>query len=75
VPLIQVNMLAGRSPEQKAALLRAITQAVHDSIDAPIESIRVWINELAHTDFISAGVLATERRQHTGSSPGSRAAP
>jgi len=63
MPLIQVNMLAGRTDEQKERLLRAITDAVHESIDAPVESIRVWINEFPHEHFISAGVMATERRR------------
>lgn len=61
MPLIQVNMLEGRSAEQKAAMLRAITAAVQESIDAPVASIRVWIHEFPATDFISAGQLASER--------------
>lgn len=65
MPLIQVNMLEGRTAEQKAELLRAITRAVHDSIGAPVESIRVWIHEFPATDFISAGELASE--SHRGS--------
>ena len=60
MPLIQVNMLEGRTAEQKADLLRAITRAVHDSIGAPVESIRVWIHEFPATDFISEGELASE---------------
>jgi len=64
MPLIQVNMLEGRTAEQKAAMLKAITAAVHESIDAPIASIRVWIHEFAPTDFISAGQLASEHKPH-----------
>lgn len=61
MPLIQVNMLEGRSPEQKRAMLAAITEAVHTSIDASVDTIRVWINELPHTDYMAAGVLAADR--------------
>lgn len=63
MPLIQVNMLEGRTAEQKADLLRAITRAVQDSIGAPVESIRVWIHEFPATDFISAGELASQRQR------------
>lgn len=63
MPLIQVNMLGGRPPEQKRALLQAITQAVHESIGAPFESIRVWIHEFPDTDFITAGEMASDRIQ------------
>lgn len=69
MPLIQVNMLEGRTAEQKAALLRAITDAVHDSIGAPIPSIRVWIHEFPPEQFISGGELATERAVRQGGTP------
>ncbi len=57
MPLIQINMLTGRTPEQKEALLRAVTDAVHESIGAPLPSIRVWINEMARTDYMAAGEM------------------
>ncbi len=57
MPLVQINMLTGRTPEQKEALLRAVTDAVHESIGAPIPSIRVWINELPTTDYMAAGEM------------------
>ncbi len=65
MPLIQVNMAAGRTDEQKKALLSAITQAVHESIGAPIPSIRVWINEFAPTEFMAAGELMADREAKT----------
>ncbi len=57
MPLIQINMLTGRTPEQKEALLRAVTDAVHESIGAPLPSNRVWINEFAKTDYMAAGEM------------------
>ena len=55
-------MAAGRTPEQKRALLAAVTQAVQDSIDAPLDSIRVWISEFAATDYMAAGELLADKR-------------
>ena len=40
MPLVQINMADGRTPEQKRALLDAVTKAVQDSIGAPLDSIR-----------------------------------
>jgi 4-oxalocrotonate tautomerase len=62
VPLIQINMAKGRTDEQKRALLAAITEAVHTTIDAPIESIRVWIAEFEPTEYMAAGELLADRR-------------
>ena len=61
MPLIEVHMLEGRSAEQKKALLEAITRAVHESIGAPLPSIRVWIQEFSSEDFMVAGELAKEK--------------
>jgi 4-oxalocrotonate tautomerase len=57
MPLIQINMLTGRTDEQKEALLRAVTDAVHESIGAALPSIRVWINEMPKTHYMAAGEM------------------
>jgi 4-oxalocrotonate tautomerase len=62
MPLIQVSMAEGRSTAQKKALLEAITAAVHDSIGAPVESIRVWVHEFPPTDYIAGGEVLADRR-------------
>lgn len=63
MPLIEIHLIEGRSDEQKKVLLTAITQAVHDSIGAPLESIRVWIQEMPPKEFMAAGVLAADRKK------------
>lgn len=55
MPLVQINMLAGRTPEQKEALLRAVTEAVQTSIGASLPSIRVWINEFERHEYLAGG--------------------
>ncbi len=61
MPLIEVHMIEGRSAEQKKALLEAITRAVHESIGAPLPSIRVWIQEFSSKEFMVAGELAKRK--------------
>ena len=63
MPLIQVNMASGRTDEQKKAMLSAITEAVHSTIGAPLDSIRVWVNEFPATDYMAAGVLLSDKRR------------
>ena len=46
MPIIDVTMLEGRTPEQKANLIRALTDAAERTLGAPRESIRVLIREL-----------------------------
>ncbi len=61
MPLIEIHLLEGRSKEQKKALLEAVTRAVQESIQAPLETIRVWIQEIPLDEFMTAGVLASEK--------------
>lgn len=63
MPLVEIHLLEGRSPEQKKSLLRAVTQAVHESLGAPLETIRVWIQEMPAAEFMSAGILAADREK------------
>ena len=61
MPLVNVHLAAGRTDGQKRDLLAAITDAVHTTIGAPLESIRVWITEVPKTEFMAAGELLSER--------------
>lgn len=73
MPLVNVHMAAGRTPEQKRALLDAITEAVVDTVGASRDSIRVWITEMADTDFMAGGELLADKRarlaRENGSAP------
>ncbi len=63
MPLVEIHMLEGRTDEQKKALLTAVTAAVHGSIGAPLESIRVWVQEFSPGEYMIAGVLAADRNK------------
>lgn len=62
MPLVNVHMAQGRSPEQKRALMSAITDAMVEHIGAPRDSVRVWITEMANTDFMAAGELLADKQ-------------
>ncbi len=61
MPLVEIHLIEGRTDEQKKALLTAVTQAVHDSIGAPLETIRVWVQEFSPKEYMAAGVLAADK--------------
>lgn len=63
MPLIEIHLLEGRTDEQKKALLSAVTAAVHDSLGAPLETIRVWVQEVSPRAFMAAGVLAADKKK------------
>jgi len=63
MPLVNVHMAAGRTPEQKKALMDALTDAMVEHIGAPRESVRVWISEFENTDFMAGGELLRDKQE------------
>lgn len=55
MPLIHVDVLAGRSHAQKAAFARAVTEAAAAHLNAPASAVRVVFNEVAPSDWFTAG--------------------
>ncbi len=61
MPIAQINILDGRTDEQKEALIHEVTDAIVRSLDAPVESVRVIINEMPKQHFGIAGQSAKQR--------------
>lgn len=63
MPIVQVNMLQGRSVEQKRKLAKGITNAVVEALSVKPEQVRVMIHEMGPDDFAVGGATAAERGQ------------
>ncbi len=61
MPLCQIFMIKGRSEEQKKAVIEKVTTAIVEGAGAPIEAVRVWIQEVPSTDWGIAGQTAKDR--------------
>lgn len=57
MPILTIKIPAGHSHEQKTALLKGLTDAVLTSLNAPLPSIRISIDEVPPENTIVAGVL------------------
>jgi 4-oxalocrotonate tautomerase len=51
MPIATINIIEGRTDEQKERLIKKVTLAIHEAIDAPIESVRVILNEMPKQHF------------------------
>ncbi|PPI83700.1 2-hydroxymuconate tautomerase [Marinobacter maroccanus] len=58
MPVAQINILEGRSDEQKEALIREVTDAICRSLGAPVESVRIIITEMPKQHFGIGGQSA-----------------
>ncbi|AEA26453.1 4-oxalocrotonate tautomerase family protein [Pseudonocardia benzenivorans] len=62
MPFIQVNLGAGRTPEQKDALIRAVSAAAAAAISVPEASVRVWLVEVPATEVLVGGQTLAEKQ-------------
>jgi 4-oxalocrotonate tautomerase len=51
MPIVSISMISGRTAEQRSELIRAVAVAVSTSIEAPVESIRVILTEIASENW------------------------
>lgn len=51
MPLIQVTMVEGRTVEQKHALIRNLSQSMAETLEVPLERIRVAIYEISSDEW------------------------
>jgi 4-oxalocrotonate tautomerase len=63
MPIIQVNLLEGRSAEIKRELIAEITQAVSRTLGNSPETIRVLLHEVPEENWGVAGVPIVDRKK------------
>ncbi len=66
MPLVEVTLVEGRSPEQLRTLVSALTDAVESAVAAPRPSIRVVLREVPATHWAAGDVTVAERREAGG---------
>jgi 4-oxalocrotonate tautomerase len=61
VPVAHLYILEGRDGDKKERLIAEVTEAIHRSLDAPLESVRVIITEMPKAHFGIGGQSAKKR--------------
>ena len=51
MPIIHLSIIEGRDANAVKACLKAIARSVHETLDVPLESIRVYANEVPSTHW------------------------
>ena len=57
MPILQVEILKGRTVEQKREMVRKVTDAITDTLNCPKEAVSIIIREMDWENFAKAGVL------------------
>jgi len=62
MPIVTINILEGRTKEQKTNLIKNVSTAVIETLTVPSESVRVIINEMPFENYGIAGLPVLEYR-------------
>jgi 4-oxalocrotonate tautomerase len=60
MPIIQITMLEGRDQDTIEECIRSVAHTVHESLGAPLSSIRVIVNEVPKNHFAVGDQLKSE---------------
>jgi 4-oxalocrotonate tautomerase len=60
MPIANLQIIQGRTPQVKESLIRAVTSAIADTLNAKPESIRVILQEVPPEHWGIGGVSAKE---------------
>ncbi|MFC6315014.1 MULTISPECIES: 2-hydroxymuconate tautomerase [Lapidilactobacillus] len=61
MPLVHIDLIAGRSEDQLKALVAEVTAAVVKNTGAPAEHVHVVLNEMQPNRYADGGVLRSEQ--------------
>jgi 4-oxalocrotonate tautomerase len=66
MPNITVELLAGRSIEQRKAFARAVADSAVEILGARLQDVRMVFTEITGDDVANGGVLASEDASRAG---------
>jgi 4-oxalocrotonate tautomerase len=63
MPLVEVSLIEGRTPEQLRALIAAVTSAVEESLSVARVNVRVILREVPPTHWSVGDKTVAEERE------------
>lgn len=57
MPIVQIDMIKGRSVEQKKELVKKVTEAISESVNCPKEAVSIIIRDMEYENYGSGGEL------------------
>lgn len=61
MPTLNVQLFEGRSPDEKRALVAALTEACCRTLDCPPGSVDILLSEVKKEHWATGGVLWSDR--------------
>lgn len=61
MPVVQIALYSGRTPDQKEALAKAVTKAISETAGIPDEATTIIFQEVEKHDWAVGGVPASKQ--------------
>lgn len=61
MPILQIELIKGRSLEQKRAMIEKVTEAVCETVNCPKEAVSIIIREMEKENYAHGGVLQCDK--------------
>ena len=62
MPIVQIEILEGRTVEQKRAIADKVTKAIMEAISCPADAVSIIIRDMPRENYAKGGVLAADRK-------------
>ncbi len=56
MPIVQISMIQGRTPEKKEQLIKKVTEAIIEVLKVPADRVRIVLNEVPKENLGYGGV-------------------
>jgi 4-oxalocrotonate tautomerase len=56
MPIVQISLVAGRTPERKEQLIKRVTEAIAETLEIPKERVHIVLQEVPRDNFGNGGV-------------------
>lgn len=60
MPFITIEMIEGRTPEQKRKLMEGITNLVMETLDVPADKVFIFIEDLKKDHYARGGKFVSD---------------
>jgi len=61
MPIVQIDMIEGRTVEQKREMVKKITAAICETASCPAEAVTIIIRDAAKHHIAKAGILMLDK--------------
>ena len=56
MPIVQISLIAGRTPEKKELLIKKVTEAIAETLEIPKERVHIVLQDVPRENIGDGGI-------------------